>query len=555
MMKVVMLLSSIASILILSAAAYEEHFSAPWRDIQADYLEALINTANNDADRKAISSYRVEFKQVFLQGLSGIDRCVICHVGVDNPVMTNVDQPLRKHSGKWLIDHPTDSFGCTICHGGEGRATRKDAAHGWRENGDPTPHVATPLLRGNAVYTSCGRCHYEVDLYAGQTDLFAYSFGAGSVTVKKPQIDESILTFSLAGAEVLAEGKQLVVEKGCLGCHRYRGGGGDLGADITHVGDKTKHDFDFTHVQGEHTVHQWHYEHFLNPKAISPDTVMPNMNFTPHEARALALYMMSIRRKNAPATHTPRPLTVASETAAPASGETLYKMFCSACHGASGRGDGPAAITIKGNPRDFWHERFRYVSTKNGVPTQEDLVHSISTGRQFGEMPSNPQLTDSEVLAVAAYIRDLNRAGLVEMLTTEFAEDDEEIDPEEIEEIAEARVTPQGIIIVPWPGEDFKPNAEIGRALYLENCASCHGPEGRGDGPQELVDGKGRKISARNLTSGEFRGGAELDELYKRIRAGMPGTPMPAQDNLSDEQVWQLVHYTHNLVEKNDYQQ
>ena len=547
MMKSVLLLSSVASILILAAAAYQEHFRAEWRDIQAEYREALIRTAGNDDARMAASAYRIEFKQAFLEGLGGVDRCVSCHLGVENPAMSGADQPLRRHSGKWLVNHPTDSFGCTICHGGEGRATRKEAAHGWRENGSPTPHVATPLLRGDAVYASCGRCHYEVDLYAGQTDLYAYSFGAGSVEIKKPQIDESILTFSLPGAEVLAEGKRLVVENGCLGCHRYRGGGGDLGADLTHIGDKTKHDFDFTHVKGEHTVLQWHYEHFLRPGAISSGTVMPNMDFTRDEAQSLALYMTSLRRKSAPATHTPRPLVTTVANAAPASGETLYKMFCCACHGESGRGDGPAAKTIEGNPRDFWHERFRYVSTQNGVPTQEDLVKTISTGRRFGEMPANPQLTESEVLAVAEYIRSLNRAGWVETLTAAFADDDD-IDSEEIEEIAEARVTPRRIIIVPWPGESFEPDTEVGRALFLENCASCHGPEGRGDGPQELVDERGRKIRARDLSSGDFRGGGELDEIYKRIRAGMPGTPMPAQASLSDDEIWQLVHYVHSIA-------
>ena len=162
-------------------------------------------------------------------------------------------------------------------------------------------------------------------------------------------------------------------------------------------------------------------------------------------------------------------------------------------------------------------------------------------------MPANPQLTESEVLAVAEYIRSLNRAGWVERLTAAFADDDD-IDSEEIEEIAEARVTPRRIIIVPWPGESFEPDTEVGRTLFLENCASCHGPEGRGDGPQELVDERGRKIRARDLSSGDFRGGEELDEIYKRIRAGMPGTPMPAQASLSDDEIWQLVHYVHSIA-------
>ena len=51
-------------------------------------------------------------------------------------------------------------------------AVTKQDAHGWHEDGSKVAHHESPLLRGQAVYTSCGRCHYEVDLYGGQTDLF-----------------------------------------------------------------------------------------------------------------------------------------------------------------------------------------------------------------------------------------------------------------------------------------------------------------------------------------------------------------------------------------------
>ncbi|MCH7993952.1 MAG: c-type cytochrome [Planctomycetes bacterium] len=239
--------------------------------------------------------------------------------------------------------------------------------------------------------------------------------------------------------------------------------------------------------------------------------------------------------------------TLAEVDAALASGETLYKMFCGACHGATGLGDGAAAATIEGQPRDFWHERFRYVSTLNGVPTQEDLVRTISTGRQFGEMPSNPQLTEDEVLAVAEHIREINRRGTIARLTEAFSDDDD-VTPEDIEEIAETRLTPSGIIMVPWPGSDFQPDANVGMELYMANCASCHGKQGKGDGPQELVDERGRGIKARDLITGHFRGGDEPEEIFKRIRCGIPGTPMPAQGTLSDNEVWQLVHHVRRLA-------
>lgn len=551
-MKFILLFSSLASFGLFAAAVYQENFSGEWRKIQQAYRQRLLETADDDRARLAASTFRIRPQQAYLPELGAIDRCTTCHLGVENPKMAHVEQPFRLHPGDILAQHPTDHFGCTICHEGQGRLLTKEAAHGWQADGTRSAFAQSPLLRGEAVYTSCGRCHYEVDLYAGQADLYAYSFGHGSVDVQKPQIDEAALGIALAGAERLAQGKRLVSERGCLGCHKYRGGGGELGTDLTYIGDKPDYKFDFTHIRGEHTVEQWHYEHFLRPDEISPGTVMPPMGFTPEQARSLALYMMSLHRKNAPATHTPRPQTVILASMGSASGEVLYKMFCCACHGETGRGDGPAVGTIEGHPRDFWHERFRYVSTGNGIPTQEDLIRTISTGRRFGVMPSDPQLTEAEVLRLAEYVRKLNRAGWIERLMAALEEEDEEITSEEAELIAQRRLTPARIVIVPWPGADFRPNRERGHKLYVESCAPCHGRTGRGDGSQELVDELGRRIQARNLTSGEFRGGAETEELFKRIRCGMPGTPMPAQEQLSDEDIWQLVHYVRDLAHIDD---
>ncbi len=546
LMKTVLLFASTSSIVVLAVEAYHENYSGQWRVIQRSYQETLRAGAKTERERRSAEIFEPAIRQLFLPELRRIDRCTTCHLGVGNPQMSDAKMPLASHPGDLLKRHPADKFGCTICHQGGGRAISVDDAHGWDANDAPVPKAMTPLLLSDSVYTSCGRCHYEVDLYGGQSDLYAFSFQAGAPDVTKPRITQDILALSLPGADVLVAGKRLVIERGCLGCHRYRGGGGDLGTDLTYVGDKRTHDYDFTHVDGEHTVEQWLYEHFLEPSKVSPGSVMPNMNFTPEEARTLALYMMSFHRKNAPATHMPRP-PATNVDAALASGETLYKMFCGACHGAKGLGDGPAAATIEGQPRDFWHERFRYVSTLNGVPTQEDLVQTISTGRQFGEMPSNPQLTEDEVLAVASYIREINRKGTIEKLTKAFSDDDD-MEPEDIEAIAEKRLTPAGIIMVPWPGSKFQANPALGRELFLANCASCHGKEGKGDGPQELVDERGRPIKARDLTSGRFRGGADHEELFKRIRAGIPGTPMPAQDTLSDDEVWQLVHYVRSQL-------
>ncbi len=224
-------------------------------------------------------------------------------------------------------------------------------------------------------------------------------------------------------------------------------------------------------------------------------------------------------------------------------GARLFNAHCTACHGTTGRGDGPAAFAFDVRPRNFRAERFRYISTLKGTPAQEDLIQTIRSGRHFGSMPAGPQLTDAEVDVLADYVRALHRLGRAEELAQELAEDGEELDPEEIEEITAEMVAPGEPIAVPMPGPDFRPDTAIGRKLYLARCAACHGPSGLGDGLDMPLDERGKPITVRDLTSEEFRGGVREEELFKRILCGIPGTPMPSQERLTDEETWQLVHY------------
>jgi mono/diheme cytochrome c family protein len=227
-------------------------------------------------------------------------------------------------------------------------------------------------------------------------------------------------------------------------------------------------------------------------------------------------------------------------------GHRLYQAHCAACHGRDGRGDGIARTFIGVTPRDFWHEPFRYVSTLDGTATEQDLVQTIRLGRLAGQMPAAPWLSDEEVTALSAYVRELNRLGWVDRLTLEFA--DEGMSRAEIEEIATERVTPAEVISVPMLQPGFRPDLEVGRNVYMEGCASCHGPAGRGDGLDMPLDELGRPIKVRDLTRAPIQGGSDPFELFKRIRCGVPGTPMPAQEALTDEQVWQLVFYTRFLA-------
>ncbi len=237
-----------------------------------------------------------------------------------------------------------------------------------------------------------------------------------------------------------------------------------------------------------------------------------------------------------------------SPTVSPGSvGYELFQAHCAACHGTNGRGDGIARMALDVAPRDFRNEPFRYVSTMDGIATHDDLVQSIKNGRVHGQMPAGPWLSDEAVNALADYVLELNRLGWVDRLTQEFA-DDQDMTPRDIAEIAFERVTTEEPIVVAMPSPRFRANLASGKVLFMESCAACHGPSGKGDGLDTPLDELGRPIKVRDLTTDAIQGGSDVFELYKRIRCGIPGTPMPAQPAMTNEQIWQLIFYTRSLM-------
>lgn len=82
-----------------------------------------------------------------------------------------------------------------------------------------------------------------------------------------------------------------------------------------------------------------------------------------------------------------------------------------------------------------------------------------------------------------------------------------------------------------------------GRQLFTQHCASCHGPQGRGDGPLS-------KLWTRppaNLHDGPFLHSATPDTLTRIIKFGIMGTDMPGHETLTDPEVVALTQYIKSL--------
>ena len=286
-------------------------------------------------------------------------------------------------------------------------------------------------------------------------------------------------------------------------------------------------------------------------------------------------------------------------------GRELYVVHCLHCHGATGAGDGPTAKYLFPLPRDYRPGVYKFTSTGSGIPRREDLVRVLREGVPGTYMPSfHPALDPEGMAAVVEYVRWLSLRGqYAAQLVTEaglfFGEEvvEERLANEEgltrddlVAELTEGwqqNVTDllgfvSELVGEPWtyaeedpPVLPTEPRPELsgealaasigrGRDLYLQEntkCVSCHGPRGLGNGPQTVSvqidaltgqpyaepgihDVWGEVVRPRNLTRGIYRGGRRPIDLYRRIHSGIVASNMPGfGDNLTDEQIWDLVNF------------
>jgi len=105
-------------------------------------------------------------------------------------------------------------------------------------------------------------------------------------------------------------------------------------------------------------------------------------------------------------------------------GEKAYtRLACVTCHGARGRGDGPAALGLSDfqgrpiRPRDFVTQPF-----KRG-PQPGAIYTTLVTGLNGTPMPSfAAQADEDELWSLVAYVRSLSREGLKKVDPTDLAE-------------------------------------------------------------------------------------------------------------------------------------
>ena len=243
--------------------------------------------------------------------------------------------------------------------------------------------------------------------------------------------------------------------------------------------------------------------------------------------------------------------------------------------------------TLNPYPRDFRYGMFKFKSTDGPArPTTADLHTILYNGIPGTAMPSFKLLRPDELDALVEYVKYLAIRGETEKaLIFQAIDSDEPIDTSRDnllsddvlggvvanwKEAVDHIVMPKTDPLKDITEKDFNASVERGRKLFYSvkaNCFSCHGYAARGDGVTNDYDnwnkmieeewtGIGalpkRNIKPRNLRDGVFRGGRTPLDVYRRIYAGINGTPMPAAKAAlvqgdDDQAVWDLVNYVRQL--------
>lgn len=261
-------------------------------------------------------------------------------------------------------------------------------------------------------------------------------------------------------------------------------------------------------------------------------------------------------------------------------GAEVYQQRCVQCHGVNGDGAGIAAQYLYPKPRDYRRGLFKFTSTNGQLkPRRDDLLLTLRRGVKGTSMPKFPHLTDQELSAVVDYVIMLSYRGEMELILAELESPD--ADPDDLEPDAFTRTVdtvkrswdmaedPDNLVL---PHDAMPKQTEerllSGQKLFLDatnGCWKCHGKDGRGQTfgldpnfiaaqlalpaaqRQISVDAWGNIAPAADLTTGMFHGGRRPVDIYRRIYAGVKGTPMAGNGETrfreDPDKIWDLVHY------------
>ncbi len=315
----------------------------------------------------------------------------------------------------------------------------------------------------------------------------------------------------------------------CLGCHTIEENGkligGPQSAALQNAGRRYNQD--------------WLFRFGQNPQDFTPHSGEFLADATEPQLRAVIGFLMAQGVKDF--TYYEPWTSPEFGMASVDRGKVIYKEYCSQCHGATGKGDGPAASGLE--PKPAIHANINF----SEVPT-EYLYNMINHGgAAMGKSANMPYwgltIGQQGVADVMAYLKATFKGGAEAAQAAPGAPSGVCPQPRKTVKAPEEFLATTN----PLPASAGTINA--GKTLFLQTaqpvaCAMCHGNEGNGQG----FMGAALIPPPRNFTCGKMMKELPDGQLFWVIKHGSPGTGMMSFAGLPDDQVWQLIHYIRSLA-------
>ena len=195
-----------------------------------------------------------------------------------------------------------------------------------------------------------------------------------------------------------------------------------------------------------------------------------------------------------------------------AKGEQLYVRHCAVCHGDKGSGAVWTQSSLNPPPRNF-------TAALRDELTQERMIASVTYGRPgTAMMPFRTRLSEEEIATVVEYIR-------ASFLGTAV--------PPEQAPLARVDMS------LPFPN-GLRGDAGVGKRFFDNNCFTCHGKAGNGEGPRSSF----LTPKPRNFLTPESRSRFNRPALFAAVRDGVRGTVMPSWGKvLGDQEIANVAEY------------
>jgi len=292
---------------------------------------------------------------------------------------------------------------------------------------------------------------------------------------------------------------------------------------------------------GRKRSESWEIEHYKSPRAMMPNSIMPNFYWMPdRDLEDLSNFLFNQGDRVAgeqmiqppiPYTNNPYPLLVPDFPPQSASaqltgfdsftaaglqqGKELYVARCLDCHGCAGNGLGYYAGKLIITPANFKAEPFRSM-------TDSEWFWHVSEGVPASTMPAwkMSDLTEDQRWLIIKYIQ------------TVFAN-------------PVARNPNEGNPSGPYIGvqNPLPLNTAVleeAKAIWLRECMICHNDTGTGNGTYSA----GLQPPPPNFHDPATYNSYTDADWYWRISEGIPWTAMPSwKMKYSDADRWKLVHY------------